>query len=221
MLRLLAGNTEQALEAIPGISPQEQDYWSQQIFALATYLDHHTQPDNKRRAAAAAAHLDEALASLREVGSLSLRNLTICKKVYGYGVYDPYEDARLSPGQSLTLYVEIENYHSQPTEKGFSTLLASSYELVDEAGKRVAGDAFPDVVDNCRSRRRDFHIQYSLTLPAKLAPGRYRLRLVVHDRQSDEIANTSVEFDVGTPVKSQESRAKSQTSGSRAGEPSS
>ena len=52
MLHMLAGDTEKALEPIPHISPSEQDYWSRQLFALATYLDHHTQPDDKRRAAA-------------------------------------------------------------------------------------------------------------------------------------------------------------------------
>ena len=55
LLRLLAGQTEAAMEPIPHISPAEQDYWSQQIFALATYLDHHSQPDDKRRAAASVA----------------------------------------------------------------------------------------------------------------------------------------------------------------------
>ncbi len=46
MLRLLAGDTEGALEPIPHISPAEQDYWSRQFFALATFLDHHSQPDD-------------------------------------------------------------------------------------------------------------------------------------------------------------------------------
>jgi hypothetical protein len=66
MLHLLAGDTEKALEPIPHISPVEQDYWSRQIFALATYLDHHSQTDDKRRAAASVIHLDQAVSSLRE-----------------------------------------------------------------------------------------------------------------------------------------------------------
>jgi hypothetical protein len=66
MLHLLAGDTEKALEPIPHISPVEQDYWSRQLFALATYLDHHSQTDDKRRAAASVIHLDQAVSSLRE-----------------------------------------------------------------------------------------------------------------------------------------------------------
>jgi hypothetical protein len=198
ILQLLHGDTEQALAPIPGLSPAEQDYWSRQLFALATYLDHHSQPDDKRRAAASALHLDEALDSLREVGSLTVRNLTFCKKVLGYGAYEPHEATRFSPGQQLTLYVEVENYHCASTEKGFVTLLGSSYELLDEAGRRVGGDAFPDVEDTCRSRRRDFHIQYGLTLPAKIEPGSYRLQLTIRDRQGDKIGTSAIEFAIAS-----------------------
>jgi hypothetical protein len=197
MLRLLAGDSERALEPIPHIPPAEQDYWSRQIFALATYLDHHSQPDDKRRAAATVTHLDEAVSHLRELGSLSLRNLSFCKNVYGYGAIEPYEDDRFAAGEQVSLYVEVENYHSQSTEKGFCTILGSSYELADERGERAGGGEFPDVEDYCRSRRRDFHIQYGVTLPANLSPGRYELRLVVKDRQSDKMGHATATFEIG------------------------
>jgi hypothetical protein len=196
LLRLLASDTESALEPIPNISPVEQDYWSKQVFALATYLDHHCQPDDKRRAAASVTHLDDAVSHLRELGSLSLRNLSFCKAVYGYGAIEPYDDDRFAAMAEIGLYVEVENYHSESTEDGFRTLLGSSYEIIDEAGDRVGGGEFPDVEDCCRTRRRDFHIQYGLTLPASISPGSYRLQLVVKDRQSDKIGRTSVEFEI-------------------------
>jgi hypothetical protein len=196
ILRLLAGDTEKALEPIPHISPSEQDYWSRQLFALATYLDHHSQPDDKRRAAASVTHLEEALSNLRELGSLSLRNLSFCKAVYGYGAIEPYENDTFSPGQHVSLYVEVENYHSTSSEKGFSTSLGTSYEVVDEHGKRVTSGDFPDVNDTCRSRRRDFHMQLGLTLPDNIAAGRYQLQLLVKDRQSDKIGNAKASFEI-------------------------
>ncbi|HEY3394961.1 MAG TPA: hypothetical protein VGK58_19810 [Lacipirellulaceae bacterium] len=196
MLRLLSGNTDGALEPIPAISPTEQDYWSRQVFALATYLDHHGQPDDKRRAAASVLHLDEAVSHLRELGSLSVRNLSFCKSVYGYGAIEPYDAALFSPGEQVSLYVEVENYHSRSTEKGFCTLLGSTYELLDDKGERVGGGEIPDVNDCCRSRRRDFHIQYSLTLPETLTPGRYQLQLVIKDRQSDKRGQATVAFEI-------------------------
>lgn len=196
MLRLLSGDTEKALEPIPHISPAEQDYWSRQLFALATYLDHHSQPDDKRRAAASVAHLDEAVSHLRELGALSLRNLSFCKNVYGYGAIETYESDLFTPGQQVSLYVEAENYHSTSSEKGFCTSLGATYELLDDKGKRVSGGEFPDVEDCCRSRRRDFHIQFGLTMPENLAPGRYRVELVVKDRQCDKLGHATAAFEI-------------------------
>jgi hypothetical protein len=210
MLYLMSGQTDRALEPIPGISPMEHDYWSHQLFALATSLDHHTQPDDKRRAAAAAVHFDESLSNLRELGMLSLRNLMFCKRVVTYGVYDPYESPRFSPGQQATLYVEVANFHSRLTDKGFVTRIGSSYEILNAAGDRLAGEAFPDVEDCCRGRRRDFHIQYTVPLPAKIEPGRYRLQLVARDQQSEKIGSAMVEFEVDGRVEGLESRVKSQ-----------
>jgi len=196
ILRLLAGDTEKALEPIPRIGPAEQDYWSRQLFALATYLDHHAQPDDKRRAAATVAQLDEAVLHLREISPLVLRNLSFCKNVYGYGAIEVHDKDQFSPGDQVSLYVEVENYRSQSTEQGFRTLLGSSYELLDENDKRVDGAEFPDVDDYCRSRRHDFHIQYGITLPRSIAPGRYRLNLVVKDRLSDKIGQGTAVFEV-------------------------
>jgi hypothetical protein len=196
ILRLLAGQTERALEPIPHISPVEQDYWSRQMFALATYLDHHSQPDGKRRAAASVTHLDEAVANLRDLGTLSLRNLTFCKNVYGYGAVEPYKEDRFAAGEKVQLYVEVENYHSESTEKGFTTSLGSTYELLDEKGQRVEGAEFPAVEDCCRTRRRDFHVQFALTLPEKIAAGRYQFQLVVRDRLSDKIASAQASFEI-------------------------
>jgi hypothetical protein len=198
MLRLLQGDTEKALEPIPHISPAEQDYWSRQLFALATYLDHHSQPDDKRRAAASVVHLDEAVSDLRELASLSVRNLSFCKNVYGYGAFEPYDADIFTPGQQLSLYVEVDNYHSVSNEKGFCTLLGATYEVLDDKGKRVSGGEFPDVDDCCRSRRRDFHIQFGLTLPENLTPGRYRLELVVKDRQCDKLGHATAPFEIRT-----------------------
>jgi hypothetical protein len=165
MLQLMAGETESALQPIPNVSTQEQDYWSSQIFTLATFLDHHRQPDDERRAAASVIHLDEAVGHLRELGSLSVRNLAFCKNVFGYGAYEPINTPLFSPGQQLTLYLEVENYHSESTAKGYSTKLGANYEIVTDAGERVAGGEFPNIEDNCQSRRRDFHVQYGLALP--------------------------------------------------------
>jgi hypothetical protein len=196
LLELLSGDTEAALKPIPNVSTEEQDYWSGQLFALATFLDHHRQPDDDRRAAASVVHLDEAVGHLRELGTLSLRNLAFCKNVYGYGAYEAINSPSFTPGQQVTLYLEVENYHSESTQKGYTTKLGASYELSDEEGQRVAKGDFPNIEDCCQSRRRDFHIQYGLVLPKTAKPGKYRLALVMHDRQSEKRGTASIACEI-------------------------
>lgn len=196
LLRMLAGRTEDALEPIPRISPTEQDFWSRQVFALATYLDHHQQPDSHRRAAASVSHLDDAVAKMRELGSLSLRRLAFCKSVQGYGAYEPYDDSSFAAGQQVSIYLEVENYRSVSTENGFATLFGASFEILDDQGERVDGGEFPSIEDHCRSRRRDFHIQYGLDLPQSLEAGDYRLQIVVKDLQSNKIGSAQLRFSV-------------------------
>jgi hypothetical protein len=196
MMSLLVGDTEAALKPIPNISTEEQDFWSGQIFALATFLDHHRQPDDQRRAAASVVHLDEAVGHLRELGSLSLRNMAFCKSVFGYGAYEPIENPIFTPGQQVTLYLEVENFHSESTVKGYATKLGASYELADDDGKRLSGGEFPNVEDCCQSRRRDFHIQYGLVLPKTAKPGKYHLTLAMNDRQSDKRGSASIAFEI-------------------------
>ena len=196
MLYLVADRGEDALRPVPGIAPAQQDYWSKQLFALSTYLDEDSQPDGRRRAAAARAQLAEAAAILGELGTLSVRNLAFCEDVTSFGVYTPIEDPQFSPGQRVLLYAEAENYRSEPTEKGFHTVLASSYEVHDEQGRRIGGGEFPEVRDTCQSRRRDFHIQYGVVLPQRIYPGKYTLQLVIHDVQSHKIGRAQVAFEL-------------------------
>jgi len=149
-------------------------------------------------ATASAAELPvEAGEPTRESTLLELSQLTFCENVYGYGAYEPYDEARFSPAEQVLLYVEVENYHSESTKDGTVTKLAATYQLLDERGERVDGGEFPDVEDSCRSRRRDFHIQYGLVLPDKIAPGKYQLRLAMRDLQSDQVGQAIIGFEIG------------------------
>jgi hypothetical protein len=116
--------------------------------------------------------------------------------VYGYGAFEPIDDPIFSAGQQVTLYLEVENYHSESTIKGYSTKLGASYELVDDEDERLATGDFPNVEDTCQSRRRDFHIQYGLVLPKTAKPGKYHLKLSMNDRQSDKMGSASIAFEI-------------------------
>ncbi|MBN1853532.1 MAG: hypothetical protein JW829_12445 [Pirellulales bacterium] len=196
MLYLIAGRREDALRPIPGISPTQQDYWSKQLFALATYMDHQGQPDAQSRATLAQSQLSEATALLGELGTLSVRNLAFCERVSGFGIYEAIEKPQFSPEERVTLYAEIENYRSDTTDQGYRTVLEASYKILDDRGQRVDSGLFPQIEDLCQSRRRDFHAQYGIKLPQRIYPGKYTLQLIVQDMLSNKIGRASTEFEI-------------------------
>lgn len=196
LMQLVAGNKEAALEPIPGLTPTEQSYWTNQLFAIATLMDHQAMPDEEARAALAAEQLAEAAARLGELSSLTVRNLTFCQKVYGYGDFDKQSEEGYKPGQQVTLYAEVDNFRSESTDKGYHTSLATSYEVLDQAGNRVEGGEFATVEDYCRRKRQDFFIEYTVQLPKQIYPSKYELRLTIRDRLSGKIGKSTIPFEI-------------------------
>ncbi|MCA9230966.1 MAG: hypothetical protein KDA57_09960 [Planctomycetales bacterium] len=196
LLHLLAGQETDAMRPIPGASGTQQDYWSNQLFAISTYLNNEDQPDVKRRAAGSLMHLDSARASLAELATLHVRNLTFVDSVDGYGVYQPREETKFRPGDQVSLYTEVENFRSESTKEGYRTYLTTSYEVLDQNNQRVDGAQFPDVEDLCRNQRRDFHVQYGVALPTRIYPGHYKLQLTITDQLSHKIGQMSVPFEI-------------------------
>ncbi|MEX2170602.1 MAG: hypothetical protein WD851_14905 [Pirellulales bacterium] len=197
LLELAAGRQEAALAPVDGLSTGEQDYWSKQLFTLATLLDCQAQPDDKRRAAAANVHLAEAANELAELCPLTVRNVVFCSQIHGYGAYEPIATSTFKPGQRLSLYAEVENYRSLSTPQGFHTALSTSYQILDAAGNRSDGNEFPTIDDYCLRHRRDFHTQYGITLPASLTPGKYQLQLTIKDQHANKLGHATTEFEIG------------------------
>lgn len=195
-LQLVAGREQDAYRPIPGASPVQHDYWSKQLFAMAAFLNDAGPQDDKQRAAAALVHLDGARGSLAELATLQIRNLAFVEKVEGFGAYAPLKRTQFDPGAAVSLYAEVENFASTSTAQGYETVLATSYQVVDGAGKRIDGAQFPDVTDVCRGRRRDFHLQYGVTLPVRISPGEYRLELTITDQRSGKIGHAEIAFEI-------------------------
>ncbi|MDC0936701.1 hypothetical protein OAS39_10475, partial [Pirellulales bacterium] len=186
----------EALRPVPGAAPAQQDYWAKQLYAVSAYLDDKNQGDEMQRAATALVHLDEARDRLSELAMLQIRNLALVDAVGGFGDYKLHKDGKFRPRDQATLYAEVQNFHSESTAEGFRTHLSTSYQVLDQSGTRVDGGQFPDVEDVCKSRRRDFHMQYGIVLPARIYAGQYELQLIVTDGKSKKIAQASVPLEI-------------------------
>ncbi len=196
LLRLVADDLDGAVAPIPGLSASEQDYWSKQLFAVSTMLDARSQPESNRRAAAAAMHLGMAQAKLQHISSLSVRNLTFCDEVYAYGAYKERGSRTFHAGDEVTMYVEVENFRTEQSDKGHHTSIGTSYRVLDASGNRVDSGEFPAVQDYCYSRRRDFHLQYGIALPERVYPGQYQLELSLTDELGNKIGRASIDFEI-------------------------
>ena len=196
MLYLAAGRREQALEPIPGIPAHQQQYWTNQFYALAVYLDGKAIPHSARRATEAKVHLDQAVYHLGAAANLVVKNLALCTAVRSYGVIGRFEKDEFRTGQVVLLYAELENFSVEETPQGYVTTLRGSYQIYDARGNQVASEELPVVEDKCDNRRRDFFVSYRIQLPERIYPGRHKLQLTIEDVKSQRMATGTLEFTV-------------------------
>ena len=200
MLYLLADRREDALRPIASAPPAVQEFWSQELYGLAAWLDSRRVSDAGtlwvRRAGESKPALAGAVRRLGELGPLVVRNLAFITEVKSYGVYKPFAKNEFTPGQELLLYAEVEDFKSEDTPKGFHTVLQGSYQIFDARGQRVEGQDLTTVEEHCRNPRRDFYIPYPFSLPKRIYAGKHTLQLTLVDRKSQKIGQASIEFTV-------------------------
>ena len=195
MLYLIAGRREDALRPISSAAAV-QEFWSHELYGLATWLDGERITETARRAGEAKTELAAAADRLGEVAHLAIRNLTFVTRVQSYGDLKPFEKYEFAPEQEVLLYAEVENFKSEETPQGFSTVLGGKYLIFNNRGERVDFKDLKTTEDTCRNLRRDFFLGYYLRIPKHLYPGKYTLQLTIEDRKSQKVAQSSIDFTV-------------------------
>ncbi|MDA7977960.1 MAG: hypothetical protein MPJ50_04215 [Pirellulales bacterium] len=200
MLYLMAEREEDALRPIQGIPAISQDFWIEEIYGLAEYLDHEAFPTASKRAAAAMERFAKAHRRLAELANLRIKQAMFCREVKSYGVTTPFAKDVFQPQETVLLYAEIENFRSTPGPEGYRTKLRGSYIIQNEAKQRVAEEVLAPIEDICQNERRDFFLNYFVKLPPQIYPGRYKLILTIEDTQAQRFGTTTVEFEIGRPA---------------------
>jgi hypothetical protein len=199
MLYLMVGHQERALQAIPGIDPADQEFWQQTFWGLANYFDAQSIPSTADRAAQTVTQMTNAVLRLQEKANLDLRNVTFCHKIASFGNFEKYPRDEFTSGQEVLLYAEVGNTRSEPAGDGkYRTSLKSTIEICrhGSAGEVLERIELPETVDLCRTHRRDYFHSYQFTIPPKMAPGPYVLKLAVEDQLSRRVATYSLNFTV-------------------------
>lgn len=195
LLHLIVNDTEQAAREIKDLNENEREFWKHQLYALSVALDAEGKHVESRRAALALRELRSAMDHLQNLSTLDVRHLAICEKVESYGRYTPFKASSFKPGQEFLLYVEIDNFAVEEVGERYRTELRAEYSLTDGEGQRVQA-VLPPTSEECRNRRRDYFIAYTLTVPRDLRPGTYTLQLTVEDVIGQKSSQGTIELRV-------------------------
>ncbi len=166
--------------------------WNSVLATLATATGPET-PDEPTLAY----HLGVAVDALEAYAPIQITALNFCRKIDGFGHYDPVESPAVRPGQPLLVYCEMAGLRYESDDSGFRSRLSSQVEVLPAGGGKVVwSEALGTAEDQCRRRRRDYFVNYRLVVPARLAPGSYSLRLSQTDLVSNRSVTAAVPFSV-------------------------
>jgi len=197
MLYLLSGQPAKSLEPISGLDAADQEFWQQVFWGLSNYFDKTAMADPSDRATQTIAQLRTAVQRLKEKSKLELRNVAFCQKISSYGNYERVKRDEFTPGQSVLLYAEVENFKSEATTEGpYRTMLKSTIEIFDSQGGMVVRMPFQAPDDLCASQRRDYYNTYEFAIPQRVGMGPHTLKLTVEDQISHKVATYTVNFTV-------------------------
>lgn len=196
MLHLLANDPEESLRVIPRLPPAEQEFWTHFLWSLQTSLNG-IDLDAAERRQQALAELQTAVRQLQLSSPLTVRNLTFCHRIDGFGSYETYPQDAFSPGESVLLYCELQNFDSEPTQDGYyETRVRCRVEIL-KAGEDLVVDQhdFGSTTDFCRVQRKDYFQSFRLNLP-ELTAGEYEMRLRLEDEFSGKVAVEAVQLTI-------------------------
>jgi hypothetical protein len=131
---------------------------------------------------------------------LTLNKACFCKRIHGFGLYDPLPEKDLPtflggtdgrPGERVLLYLEVGNFQTVHTAVGdgtflHETLLTGSLQIKPSGLARgrapVAAEIkIPREVRPSRSPRQDYFMRLEFNVPPGLPPGTYTLEVKLED----------------------------------------
>jgi hypothetical protein len=134
-----------------------------------------------------------AVPAPEEPAPLTIAELHLCRKVSGFGSFEPLDPTAVKAGQRLLIYCEMTGLEYQPRGEAFLSRLSSHIELQSDSNGSIAWEQMPGTAEDvCRRRRRDYYVNYRIELPRSLEPGSYHLRLT----QTDLIANRATSAEI-------------------------
>jgi hypothetical protein len=119
--------------------------------------------------------------------------MQLCRKVNGFGSFEPLTESTMRPGQRVLLYCEMTGVRYEATGYEFTSRLSTRVELLAADNETTLWEQELGIAkDVCPRARHDYYVSYRLTLPQSLPPGPHRLRVVQTDLAADRSAFSDI-----------------------------
>ena len=197
VLRVLAGQYEEARAPLSLVTAEQQELAGRFIVALIAIRESHA-GDLAAAASAAGQELARLQEALRKLSDLSVPVVRICSSVRSYGQYDVIDPPRfVAGGAEFVLYCEVRDFVSEQRDDGFYyTRFDLTTTLLSHSGDVVLELKDTDITDRCRNLRHDCFIPRLVRLPASLSPGQYVAKVTVVDKLGQKVAENRATFQI-------------------------
>lgn len=182
------------------------------VLALLRLTAEITEKDAEKLTAEEIAQTQELLrsvsAKLRSRAALKLDKVSFCKRIEGFGRFEPHASGYEfqagydgKPGERVQVYAEIRNFASRAVQGRYETVLETSLAIHDAERREVVRFDLGRCVDRSQTPRQDYFLNFQLHIPAKLKPGLYTLWVHVKDVTGEPVreVSTSLDFKVRAP----------------------
>jgi hypothetical protein len=123
--------------------------------------------------------------------------LRLCRKVFGFGSFEPLAEKSVKSGQQLLIYCELTGVQYEMRDEEFVSRISSRVEVRPaEGGPIVWEKELGAGEDVCRRKRRDYYANYLVDLPKTLVPGAFRLRFLQTDLVAGSATSTEIPLEI-------------------------
>ena len=163
---------------------------------LSVLMDEVAAGETRLNRAAIDARLDELFGQQ----PIDIRTIELCRRVTGYGIYEPFEKSVFLAGTShkMIVYVELDHFQTHKhDEDKYEVKLEQELTLYNESdGLAVWRNDPVQIVDTSRNRRNDFFVVQLINLPPRLSVGKYRLKVRVTDRHGGSLDEKTIPLQI-------------------------
>ena len=196
LLYMIAGKSAESVRIIESLPDEEQEFWQSLMMSMNSYRDSSEDVDRTEQLTESLRHLRTASKKLQPLSRLTIQRSMLCDRIDGFGNVVAFPTSNFEPGQRVLVYTELQNFQSELTEDGkYRSEFAARIEFMREGDDEVLEKIqVLQIEDLCDVERTDYFQSFELTLPA--LEGKYRMRILLRDYLSQQVAESSLDFSV-------------------------